>query len=112
MFTRPVDANGDDMGGLAYQLAGQFGGAGDTINANANGTAQRVQRGSYIWDAVFSGTSLQLQVLASDGVTWRTLATLNASGTFAGTLQIGLGSQVRLANPNGTALTGVWSSLS
>lgn len=67
--------------------------------------------GAFVWDAQFTGTSLQLQSLGSDNSTWRTTATLTSSGTFSSLVAIGVGTQVRLYNPNGTGLTGVYSNL-
>lgn len=66
----------------------------------------------YVWDAQFTGTSLVLQALGADNTTWRTIATLNASGTFAGEIRIGNNATIRVYNPNGTSDTAVSSSIS
>jgi hypothetical protein len=94
------------MGVHAYQLASNA-----TIAANAN-TAPVVSviGGTYLWNAQFTGTSLVLQSLGADGVTWGNVATLSASGTT--TVLLGAYASVRLSNPNGSALNGVYSNLS
>ena len=102
------DASGNASGGASYSLA-----SNQTIAATSGTTpVTGVQRGNYVWDAQFAGTSIKLQSLGSDGVTWRDVATLSASGTFAGEIRFGANAQVRLYNPNGTSDTGVYSSLS
>ena len=113
MYVRRVDANGDDAGGLAYQLAGIPGGAGEGLAANtSSGSIVTVQRGDYIFDAQFAGsTSIQLEAVASDGVTWRTVTSLAASGSSPTKISLGLGSKVRLRNASATAATGLYASL-
>ena len=111
-FTRSVDAAGNDASGVAYQILGVPGGAGETLAATSGTVPVTVQRGSYLWDAQFTGTSLQLQAQAADGVTWRTVSTLNASGTQTGFISFGLGTKVRIYNPNATSVTNAWSSVS
>lgn len=73
-----------------------------------------VKSGVYVWDAQFTGTGpLVLQSLGSDGVTWRTVASLDASGASAGGIRIGANAQVRVFNNHATAaVTSVYSSLS
>jgi hypothetical protein len=100
-FGRPANA-----GGNVYQLA-----TNATIPATT-GTASTtgVQGGSYLWDVQFTGTSVVLQALGSDGTTWRNVATATTSGTVG--VVIGQNATLRLYNPNGTADTGVYSSIS
>jgi len=91
----------------AYSLASNI-----SIPANNGTAAQTVNPGgAYVWDAQFTGASIRLQSLGSDGTTWRDTATLTASGTYGSLVAIGVGTQVRLFNPNGAALTGVYSNL-
>lgn len=102
------DSSGNASGGASYTLA-----SNQTVAATTGTTPiTGVQRGNYVWDAQFTGTSIKLQALGADGVTWRDVATLSASGTFAGEIRFGANAQVRLYNPNGTSDTGVYSSLS
>lgn len=98
----------DKSGGTAstYTLANNA-----TISATSGTTpVTGVQGGSYIWDVQFTGTSVTLQALGSDGSTWRDVATRTTSGTTG--VVIGQGASVRLYNPNSTSLTGVYSNLS
>lgn len=111
-FVRAVDASGNDASGVAYQILGVPGGVGETLAATSGTSPVTVQRGSYLWDAQFTGASLQLQAQAADGVTWRTVSTLNASGTQTGFISFGLGTKVRIYNPNATSVTNAWSSVS
>lgn len=115
----PTDANGNAQGSAAnptITLASQtsYALATNATIAATSGTipVTGVQRGNYVWNAVFAGTSVKLQSLGADGVTWFDVATLSASGTFAGEIRFGANSQVRLYNPNGTSDTGVYSSIS
>ena len=101
-----VDADGN-LPGIAYPLANNV-----AIGANT-GTAPvaRVARGVYLWDAQFAGAGpLKLQALGADGATWRDVASLNASGAFAGEIRIGAGASLRLFSA--TALTGVYAVVS
>ncbi len=103
-------------GGNVYQLASNTGLAATSGTTPVTG----VQAGSYIWDAQFNGAAtntIQLQALGSDGVTWRVVATqtISAGQTAQGAsmgVVLGQNSTVRLYNPNATALTGVYSSIS
>lgn len=90
----------------AYQLATNATIAVTTGTAPVTG----VQGASYLWDVQFTGTSVTLQALGSDGTTWRDVATRTTSGTTG--VVIGQGASVRLYNPNGTSDTAVYSSLS
>lgn len=101
-----VDGNGNATSPQPYTLANNA-----TIAATS-GTmpVTGVQGGSYIWDVQFTGTSVTLQALGSDGSTWRDVATRTSSGTTG--VVIGQGASVRLYNPNSTSLTGVYSNLS
>ena len=118
--------------GLLRQLIGAITGSGTTSNPTITQSAQNsyplasnqaisaggsttpvtnIVRGDYVWDAQFTGTGpLRLQSLGADGSTWRDVASLSASGTFAGEVRVGANAQVRLASA--TALTAVSSSLS
>lgn len=90
-----------------YQLASNQALAATTGTTPVTG----VNGGSYVFDAQFTGTSIQLQSLGSDGTTWRNVGTaLTASGSTG--VVLGQGATVRLYNPNGTGLTGVYASLS
>lgn len=100
--------NDGSFGAQAYSLA-----ANETIAANQPGSSvTRVQRGDYVLDAQFTGTSVKLQSLGADGTTWRDVTTVTTSGTVAGKISLGQDSQVRLQNPNGTSVNGVYASLS
>jgi len=100
--------NDGSFGAQAYSLA-----ANETIAANQPGASvTRVQRGDYVLDAQFAGTSVKLQSLGADGTTWRDVTTVTTPGTVAGKISLGQDSQVRLQNPNGTSVTGVYASLS
>jgi hypothetical protein len=101
-----VDGFGNPSGGNVYQLATNATIAATTGTASTTG----VQGGSYLWDVQFTGTSVVLQALGSDGTTWRNVATAAASGTVG--VVIGQNATLRLYNPNGTADTGVYSSIS
>jgi len=84
-----------------------------TITATTGTTpVTSIAKGNYVWNAVFTGTSVKLQSLGADGSTWFDVATLSASGIFAGEIRLGSNAQIRLYNPNGTSDTGVYSSLS
>jgi len=115
----PVDKQGNVIGTSASPTVTQSAQTSYTLASNqavaaTSGTAPvlNVLRGNYVWDAQFTGTSIKLQSLGADGVTWRDVATLSASGTFAGEIRFGANAQVRLYNPNATPDTGVYSSLS
>jgi len=102
----PVDGNGNALSGNSYQLA-----SNQTIAATTGTTpTTSIQGGSYLWDVQFTGTSVTLQSLGSDGVTWRDVATRTTSGTTG--VVIGQNASVRLYNSNNNAVTGVYSSLS
>lgn len=83
-----------------------------TLAANAAGAATSgIIRGNYIFDVQFVGVSVQLQSLGADGMTWRNVGSpLTQPGSLS--IALGQGSAVRLFNPNGTALTGVYATLS
>jgi hypothetical protein len=108
--TRNADGSftpGNSSGGSAvYQLATNATIAATTGTASTTG----VQGGSYLWDVQFTGTSVVLHALGSDGTTWRNVATATTSGTVG--VVIGQNATLRLYNPNGTADTGVYSSIS
>lgn len=88
-------------------------GSNITIPANSGTTPiTGVNSGVYTLDVQFTGTSLKLQYLGADGTTWRDAVTMNASGTYAGDIRIGANATVRLYNPNGSAVTGVFGRLS
>ena len=122
LTTGPTDASGNPVGSSAnptytqaaqnsYQLANNIA----SLAAQAGTTpVTGVKGGTYVWDAQFTGTGpLLLQALGSDGASWRTVATLNASGTFAGEVRIGANAQLRVFNSHATvAVTSVYSSLS
>lgn len=97
--------NGNPTGQQTYQLA-----SNQTIAANS-GTPPitNVQGGSYLFDRQFTGTSITLQSLGADGTTWRDVVNSTASGTTG--VVIGQGATVRLYNPNGTSVTGVYANL-
>lgn len=98
-----VDGAGNIPNGpatLAYNIA---------IAANAGSSPVTASGGSYIFDAQFTGASLKLQTLGADGATWRDVTTLNASGAIG--VVIGSGASVRVYNPNGAGLTGVYATL-
>lgn len=102
-----VAQDGSVLDGGVYTLAN------NTTVAATSGTPQvtGIPRGTYIFDVQFTGTSIQLQSLGADGATWRNVgAALTASGSVQVTL--GQNSTVRLYNPNGTADTGVYATLS
>lgn len=102
-----VNSDGS-FGAQAYSLA-----SNETIPANSAGSVVvRVQRGDYVFDAQFNGTSLVLQSLGADGATWRNVSTLNASGTAPSRIGFGQDTQVRVYNPNGAALTNVYGNIS
>lgn len=85
--------------------------SGATIAANsATAPTAKIQSAVYLWDVQFTGTSIVLQALASDGTTWRDVATRTASGVTE--VRMGQNATIRLNNPNGTALTAVSSNLS
>lgn len=118
LVTGPTDASGNAQGSAAnptvttasqdtYTLA-----SNQAIAAGGNTTpVAGVKRGVYVWDAQFTGTGpLVLQSLGADGVSWRNVASLNASGTLAGEVRIGANANLRLFSS--TALTAVSSSLS
>ncbi len=101
-----VDNDGNPSAGQTYRLANN-----EAIGATS-GTAPvvGVQRGTYILDVQFTGTSVQFQSLGADGVTWRNIgAALVASGSTS--VALGQGSTVRLYNPNATGLTAVSATL-
>lgn len=104
----------DDKTGLPYRVGrGQVYQLASNIALGATtGTTPTaaVDGGSYLWDAQFTGTSITLQALGSDGATWRDVATRTTSGTTG--VVIGQNATVRLYNPNGGGLTAVSSSLS
>lgn len=88
-----------------YQLA-----SNQTIAANSGTTPiTNVQGGSYLFDVQFTGTSVRLETLGADGTTWRPVTTSTTSGTTG--VVIGQGATVRLYNPNGTSVTGVYANL-
>lgn len=99
------DGSVSSTGDSTYQLA-----SNQPVTSNSGSTpVTKINGGSYIFDAQFTGTSIQLQTLGADGTTWRTLATLNSSGSTG--VVLGGNSTARLYNPNGTNLTGVYASL-
>lgn len=101
-----VDQYGIPTQGSAVQLASNV-----TLAATTAGATQvGLVAGSYIFSAVFAGTSVALQYLGPDALTWMTLATLTGSGNNVG-VGIGSNSAVRLYNPNGTSLTSLYASL-
>lgn len=105
---KQVNSAGVAVDQVSYTLASNV-----TLAATSGSTPiTGVQRGNYVWSAVFTGTSVKLQSLAPDGTTWLDVATLSASGVFAGQVSIGANAQLRLYNPNGTSDTGVYSSIS
>ncbi len=106
-----ADASGNIANSTSYNLTGSATPVGLAATTGTTPIAG-VVGGVYVWDAQFTGTSLQLQSLGADGTTYRTVATLNAAGTFAGEVRVGRNATLRLYNPNGTALTAVSSSLS
>lgn len=98
-----VDAVGSEAG-VGFTLASNV-----AIAATSGTTPVTVGGGSYILDAQFTGTSVKLQALGADATTWRDVATLAASGSIG--VVLGAGASVRLYNPNGTGLAGVYASL-
>lgn len=96
--------------GSSYQLAGTVGGTGDTLAGNTGSNpVSNVVGGSYVFDVQLTGTSVRLEALASDGITWRTIYTATTSGSTG--VVLGQNATVRVYNPNGTSDT-VWASLS
>lgn len=102
----------------SYQLAGIQGGAGVSLAAGASTTAVATSGGSWIWDYQFSGaTTLVLQSLKSDGVTWAGF-TPAATTTATGAQGVVLGNNpsnvanTRITNTGGATATALFSSLS
>ena len=96
---------GGSSGG-SYTLAAAISLAATTGGTSVTG----VQTGSYIFAAVFTGTSVKLQALGPDGSTWVDVATQTGSGQQG--VVLGNNASVRLYNPNGSGLTGLSASLS
>jgi len=107
---------GQASGPQTYQLASnqsltaQTGTSANPTTGSTTTPVTGVAGGSYLWDAQFTGTSVTLQSLGSDGVTWRDVATRTTSGTTG--VVIGQNASVRLYNPNNSAVTGLYSNLS
>lgn len=105
--TMAMDASGNPASGQTYQLA-----SNQTIAATS-GTSpvSGIQGGSYLWDVqIPANSSITLQALGSDGVTWRDVSTRTTSGTTP--VVIGQNASVRLYNPGASAIAGVFSNLS
>lgn len=102
-----VDGSGNPTAQIPVALASNV-----AIGANTGTTpVTGVRGGVYVWDAQFTGTGpLVLQALGADGITWRNVATLNASSTFSGEVRIGANATLRLFST--TALTAVSSTIS
>lgn len=107
-----ISPSGVEAGWESYPLVSNATLAASAQTAPVTG----IRRGSYIWDAQWNGAgTLRLQVLGADGVSWRTLAELTQSGSFATPIQLGGNASVRLLNTNtggGAAFTGLYSSIS
>jgi hypothetical protein len=103
-----VDASGLTLG-QTYTLASNVA----SLASGASTTpVTGLQGGSYIFDAQFAGTSpsLKLQVLGSDGTTWRDVgAALTAPGSAS--VVIGGNASVRLLNAGANAITGLYGTL-
>lgn len=81
-----------------------------TLAANAAALpVNNVPTGSYLFEALFVGVSLDLQSLGPDAATWITLQTLTSPGSVG--VVIGNNATVRLRNPNGAAVTDVVARL-
>lgn len=110
-----LDRLGQPLGGNAYTLAtaqnltAQAGSSAAPTAGSVTTPVAGLAGGSYLWDAQFTGTSVVLQALGADGVTWRDVATRTTSGTTG--VVIGQGATVRIYNPNASAVTAVSSSL-
>jgi hypothetical protein len=103
---------------MAYQLAGTPQGAGASLANGSNTSPVAVPGGSYIWSYQFSGTTtLTLQVLGPDGVTW-TNFTPAATATATGQQGVVLGNNpnnvpnVRILNSGANPATALFSALS
>lgn len=89
-----------------YELASNI-----ALAATTGGTpVASVAGGSYVFTPIFTGTSVKLQALGPNGSTYVDVATVATSGTPTGVV-IGNNATVRLYNPNGSGLTGVYASL-
>lgn len=80
--------------------------------ATTTANSPSLPAGSYLWDVQatsFGGATASLDVLSSDGVTFRSLATRTTSGTTG--VVLGANSVVRISFTGGTP-TGLYSTLS
>ncbi|WP_257541217.1 hypothetical protein [Sphingobium sp. CFD-1] len=108
VYAQQVLSGQSDGTSASYTLAGN-----QTLAATTGATPiTGVRKGNYTWAAQFTGTSVKLQALGPDGATWLDVATLSAPGIFAGEIRIGANAQLRIYNPNGTSVSGIYSSLS
>lgn len=104
-----VDQYGLPTQGGAYTLASNAALGATTGSATAVG----IIGGSYIFSAIFTGTSVALQTLGADATTWVALsppAVLTGSGSVG--VVIGNNAAVRLYNPNASGLTGLYATIS
>jgi hypothetical protein len=109
---QPVWVVGEDGKPASFSPTDTYTLASNQAVAANSGTTPvtNVRGGSYVFDVQFTGTSVKLQSLGSDGTTWRDIGAAITSPGAVGVV-IGQGASVRLYNPNGTGLTGVYASL-
>lgn len=63
-----------------------------------------IPAGSYIFEAIFTGSDLQLQRLGPDGTTWINAGVLAASGSVG--VVLAANDSIRLRNNSGASITG------
>jgi len=116
-ITPGVDSSGNavryNADGTPYQPTYTLPGSPVTIAGSGNAAfAANVTGGSYIFNAVFGGTtpSLKLQSLAADGVTYQDVGTaLTASGSVG--VVVGQNATLRLLNNTANPITGLSANL-
>jgi len=103
-----IDGNGLPLASSTFTMASNV-----PLGATTGATpVTGIAGGSYIFSAIFTGTSVALQTLGPDGLTWMALsppAVLTGSGSMG--VVLGNNATVRLYNPNASGLTGVYASL-
>lgn len=104
--TQTVDVSYDKKN-FTLQLASNL----TLAAATAGPLFTRIPAGAYIWDSIFTGTSLTLRSIAPDGVSTETILNNTTSGTPQ-KIVIGRDATIQLYNPNGTSVTGIYSNLS
>jgi hypothetical protein len=73
----------------------------------AGATVSGVAAGSYIFEAIFTGATLQLQRLGPDGVTWINAGVLSTSGSVG--VVLAANDTLRLRNGSDDAITGIFA---